>query len=171
MERKHLTDDEIQNLLDGILPDEASTQRSHLERCEFCQDHLKFYRNLYMGLKAEPGFKLPKNFAETILSKLSPQQATPFAFPVTEIIFIGAGVLLALGATFYFADLKPLAEALGRITLPKLGFNIAVLRPLKQLFSGLNGSFTLLPFAGLSLLSVAILDRIIHKLKQHKLSH
>ena len=36
MEHKHLTDDEIQDFLDGNIPRGETDLRHHLERCEIC---------------------------------------------------------------------------------------------------------------------------------------
>ena len=170
MGRKHLTDKEIQTFLDSKRSDQEMERNHHLKNCEICQRNLKYYQNLYVGLEKEPGFKLPGNFAKIVVSKLPNKQAVPFLSPSVEIALIITGIILALGTTFYFIDLKPLSGIIGRIALPKMAVNTSFLQPIKNLLADLNGSLILVPFAALALIAVALFDRIIHKVKHHKLS-
>jgi len=169
MKGRHLTEEEIQDFLDGNFSDEKTNLKHHLETCRICQNTLKQYQSLYAGLEIDPGYTLSKAFAKSIVSKLSLEHASPFSSPSAEIAFIIAGIFLALGATLFFVDLRPLAETVSRIALPKAALSTSILQPIRNLLAGLNGSLYLLPFAGLALLSVAALDRFIHKLKHHKL--
>lgn len=168
MRTEHLTDDEIQEVLDKNRALLSSDTQTHLESCGSCRNTLKQYQNLYEALDADPGFKLPRDFARSVAAKLKPEPSSPFSFPMTEIIIIVTGVLLALGASFYFVDMKPILSAFGRITLPRIGLDNPYFAPIKNLLSGLNGSLLLLPFAGLALIAVAVFDRIIHKVKMSK---
>lgn len=168
MSTEHLTDDEIQEILDDNKPLQSSDIHTHLEGCDLCQDTLKHYQNLYSALETDPGFKLPRDFARSVAAKLNLEPSSPFSFPMTEIIIIVAGVLLALAAAVYFVDMKPILNAFSKITLPRIGLDNAYLTPIKNLLSGLNGSLILLPFAGLALIAVAVFDRIIHKVKMSK---
>lgn len=170
MERQHLTDEEIQVFLDSKRSDQEMERNQHLKNCEICQRNLKIYQNLYVGLEKDPGFKLPRNFAKSVVSKLTEKQSAPFLSPSVEITLIITGILLALGTTFYFVDVKSLTGLIGRIALPKIAINTSFLQPIKNLLSDLNGSLILVPFAALALIAVALFDRIIHKVKDHKLS-
>jgi hypothetical protein len=168
MRTEHLSDDEIQEVLDKNKPHKSSDIQIHLENCDLCREALKQYQNLYAALENDPDFKLPRNFARSVAAKLNLEPSSPFSFPMTEIIIIVAGVLLALAAAVYFVDMKPIVNAFSKITLPRIGLDNAYLAPIKNLLSGLNGSLILLPFAGLALIAVAVFDRIIHKVKMSK---
>lgn len=170
MEHKHLTDDEIQDFLDGNILHGETDLRHHLDTCEICTAALEQYKMLTVGLQKDPEFHLPRNFARSILSKLSPEHSIPSFFMSTDIILIVIGSVLALGAIFYFVDLKPVVEIIARITLPKTAFKTTFLTPVKNLLATLNGNVGLLLFAGVVLLFVAIVDQIIVKLRHQKLS-
>lgn len=169
MARRHLTEEEIQDYLDGNLSELTADLRLHLETCETCQGMLKQYRHLYTGLEEDPGFQLPKIFVKKLVSKLSTDQAKPFLSPSAEIILIVVGVLLALGTTIFLVDLKPIAETMSRIALPKIKLSSTILQPMKNMMSGLNSSLGLLPFAALALILVAVFDRFIHKFRHNKM--
>lgn len=170
MEHKHLTDDEIQDLLDGNIPHGETALRHHLDTCEVCTAALEQYKTLTVGLQKEPSFHLSRNFARSIVSKLSPEHPNPSFFMSTDIILIAIGLVLALGAIFYFVDLKPVVEIIARITLPKSALKTTFLTPIKNLLATLNGNVGLLLFAGVALLFVAVVDQIIVKLRHQKLS-
>jgi len=170
MEHKHLTDDEIQDFLDGNIPRGETDLRHHLERCEICTAALEQYKTVYVGLHKEPEFRLPKNFARSIVSKISPEHPIPSFFMSADIIPIVIGLVFALGAIFYFVDLKPVVEIIARISLPESAFKATFLTPVKNLLATLNGNVGLLLFAGVALLFVAIVDHIIGKLRHQKLS-
>lgn len=167
MARQHLTDEDIQNILDGNSPQQGDLEH-HLETCKICQNHLRQYQSLYVGLKEEPEFKLPRSFAKSIISKLTTQKTALFASP--EIIFVVLGVLLGLGTTLYLVDMKPVVEIVRRITFSRTAFETAVFDPMKNLLSNLNTNLSLLLSAGLVMFTVAAIDRIILKLKHHKIS-
>ena len=44
MERKHLTDEEIQAFLDRKRSDQEMERNHHLKNCEICQRNLKYYQ-------------------------------------------------------------------------------------------------------------------------------
>jgi hypothetical protein len=165
----HLTDEEIQDILDGNRSQVEPSRKHHLETCDTCQQTLKQYRALYAHLESDTGFKLPKHFAKSVVAKLTSESSSPFSFPASEVIIIVAGIAIALGAAFLFVDLKPFFNFIARISLPRLGFNASFMAPIKNMLSDLNGSLILLPFAGLALLSVALFDRFIHKIKHQKM--
>jgi hypothetical protein len=170
MNENHLTEEEIQEYLDGNPSTSAVDIQNHLESCERCSHAMAQYRALYGQLTAEPGYKLSKNFAQSIISKLDAAESSPFSFPLTEIIIIVVGVIIALAAAVYFVDMKPLLQSFAKISFPRLGLNTSLFTPVKNLLNDLNGSLILIPFAGLALLSVALIDRFVHKLKNQKLS-
>ena len=166
MARAHLTDEDIQNGLDGNLLQRDPQTAQHLETCKTCHSRLQQYRQLYHELKKEPNFALSDCFVKSVLSKLPTEKVSPH--PSTEIVLFILGALFALGTTVYFVDMKPVVEILGRITLPKTGIRTTLLIPIKNLLSHLNGNLPLLFFAGLVLLTVGILDRILSKWRQLK---
>lgn len=170
MEHKHLTDEEIQDLLDKHDSKQDIERKHHLKNCQICQESLKQYRTLYVELERAPGFTLPKNFEKSVVSKVIHKQAAPFLSSTMEITLIITGILMALGTTFYLVRVKAFTETIGRIVLPKLAIDTSFIQPIKDLLSGLNGNLVLIPFAVLTLVVVAVLDRIIQKLKHHKLS-
>ncbi|MGB2982199.1 MAG: zf-HC2 domain-containing protein, partial [Candidatus Zixiibacteriota bacterium] len=81
MSLKHLTDEEIQNYLDGNLSrDIALLTERHLETCPLCREAVKQYQGVYAGLDKEEGFELSKGFAKSVVKMLPPQGETKSPF-------------------------------------------------------------------------------------------
>lgn len=170
MKSQHLTDDEIQDFLDGNIVIANTEAYTHLESCIQCRSLLESYQNLYKELGKEPAFRLSQSFADDVVKKIRSVKKESVLSPTTEIILILGGLLAALGATLFFVDLKPILEGIGNIGLPQFGLKSSLLNPIKNLFSGIDGGITVAPFAVLTLILVAAFDRLIQKRRHHKIT-
>ena len=168
MVQKHLTDEEIQNILDRNASSENLILRNHLKKCKICQNKLEEYQLLYSGLKKDPGFELSRNFEKSIISRLETEEASHSLFSLKESILIAVGILITIGITLYLVDLKFIVEIITRITLPKMEIQNTFLSPIKDFISNLNIKFGLLASAGLALLATGLVDQLIIKLKHRK---
>lgn len=78
MELRHLTDEEIQDYLDGNVPSGNRYVQEHLRKCERCRKALLEYQSLYLGLKKDGVLNflqifqkwLSQNFQKNKLSNL-----------------------------------------------------------------------------------------------------
>ncbi len=170
MAHRHLTDEEIQNILDKNYLPENSVLKEHLKGCKICQNKVQEYQTLYSELKKDPGFKLPRNFKRLVISRLTTGEINPPLFSPKEIVLIAIGTFLAMGVTLYLVDLKSIAEIINRITLPRTEIKNMLLSPIRNFIYSLNLKLTLLAFAGLTLSVTAVIDQLILKLKHQKLS-
>jgi hypothetical protein len=162
MSLRHLTDEEIQEYLDGNFSCEnVLLIERHLEICPHCQESLKQYQSLYVGLVNDEGLDLPKSFAKSVIARL-PAEAKPKShFNYANVFLTILGIIIAVGITFYYLDLKPLGRAILNIILPQYEFGSAFVTSVKSFLVGLNGNLSLLAFAGLTLLIIAALDRAL----------
>ncbi len=162
MSLKHLTDDEMQEYLDGNLSLEnvLSVER-HLESCSFCKESLKQYKSLYVGLANDEGFDLPKSFAKSVISRLQAEPEAKSHFNYANIFLTVLGIIIAVGITFYYLDLKPLGQTISNILSAQYEFGLAVAESLKVFLSGLNTNRGLLIFGVLALLVIVTLDHFL----------
>lgn len=75
---KHLSDEEIQDFLDGNLPERNQEIERHLSECESCRVEVKHYRRLAAALAADTGQDLAAGFADRVMVRVS---AEPVARP------------------------------------------------------------------------------------------
>jgi len=168
MKSRHLTDEAVQEFLDGNAVINDTEAYIHLQSCAECRALLESYQALYKQLGREPAFRLPGIFAEKILEKIRSPRSNVFLSPSAEIALMAGGLLAALGGMILFVDLRPILNGIGNFALPPLGLKSSLLEPVRNLFSGIDGGITLAPFAALALALVALLDRVFQKRRHHK---
>jgi hypothetical protein len=165
MQLEHLTDEEIQDYLDGNLSQETTLQvREHLQVCRRCRETLKHYESLYVGLEDDTGFELSKGFAKAVIRRLPAQAEAKTHAGVLNVLLMVLGVAVSLGMTLYFIDLKPLAQALSDL-LPGPELGTGLLDLVEGLLVGLNGNVEFLAIALLIFFLVAGLDRLVFQPK------
>ncbi|MCK4224599.1 MAG: zf-HC2 domain-containing protein, partial [candidate division Zixibacteria bacterium] len=158
----HLTDEEIQEYLDGNLSHQKRIfLEAHLKTCELCQAALKQYQSLYVGLKQDQVFDLPKSFAKSIVAKLPMAEKAKSGFNYSDILLgILATIITALTASYYL-DLGSLGRRLTHILLPHYEIGLRLLDAAKSLVTALQGNLSLLVVGILVLLVTGALDRIL----------
>jgi hypothetical protein len=171
MSLRHLTDEELQEYLDGNLsPENELSFKTHLEFCPLCQGSLKQYQSLYVGLANDKGFDLSKNFAESVVLRLPEEAKAKSRFNYSNIFWTILGIIITAGIIFYYIDLKPLGKAISNTFIPQYEFGSVLVASIKSFLSGLNGNIGLLIFAGLTLLIIAALDRALVQPKYKRIS-
>ena len=155
MER-HLTDQELQDYLDGNLSLEMNFLVQHLKACERCQQQLKQYQWLYVELKKEPDFHIPSRLSHLVIAKIQTKSEKKSRTKYTLVPIIA--LLIALGTMLYLLD------AFSWMSLVSLELNklkIDLFNPIKNYLMGLNLNFVLLGYASVILLIIIFIDRLI----------
>ena len=69
---KHLTDEDLQEYLDGELsPEGSSTVEAHLRACEDCSARMETWRALFVEIQELPDVALIPDFEPMVLTQLS----------------------------------------------------------------------------------------------------
>jgi anti-sigma factor RsiW len=161
MQLKHLTDEEIQDYLDGNLSrDIALLTERHLETCPLCREAAKQYQGVYAGLDEDKGFDLSKGFAKSIVSMLPAEGEAKTSPDLLNIFLAVLAAVFAAGVTIYYVDLRPLGRAFSHILPgPQLGSGVVAF--VEEFLIGLNGNLGLLILGVLTLLIIGGLDRLL----------
>jgi hypothetical protein len=169
MQLKHLTDEEIQDFLDGNLSREiALVTERHLETCLLCREAVKQYQSVYAGLDRDKGFELSKGFAKSVVKMLPAQRIAKSSFGLLNVCLTVLGVVVAAGVTIRYVDLRPLGSALSHLLPgPQLGSGAVAF--VEDLLISLNGNLGLLILGVLTLLIIGGLDRFLLQPKQTRL--
>lgn len=169
MALRHLNDNEMQIYLDGNLSSENTWIPTHLENCNFCQEQLKQYENLYAALSNDRDFNLSENFSRSIISRLQ-EEAETFNLQIWYLVLSVVGLIIGVGTTLYFTELKPLLDGFTKISEVLKYFNLDELSVVKNYVEGLNIDFTLLGFALFIIIIFSAIDSFILKAKHKILS-
>jgi len=168
MDNGHLTDEQIQEILDAQAPAKGPFLPWHLKACRRCRDRYLSFQRLYEGLAAAPGFTLPPDFADSVLDRIPDPRPEFFKSPVFRIgLACGGGALLLTGVLF-FVNLKPLAEG----SLHIYNSLFLVFQPLAaqfhELISWFSGSAKLFVYGGLGLLGASLVDQLLRRQQLHR---
>ncbi|MGB2696374.1 MAG: zf-HC2 domain-containing protein [Candidatus Zixiibacteriota bacterium] len=170
MELRHLTDEEIQDYLDGNVPSGNRYVQEHLRKCERCRKALLEYQSLYLGLKKDRGFELPANFPKAVISKLPEEQTVKSRSKYYESLLIILGILVAGFVSLQFINFRPLFNIISGIQMPQFGFVYTFFHSFETLLKALNINNSLIIFAILTILIISVLDYIILHPKQKPIS-
>jgi hypothetical protein len=162
----HLTDEELQNYLDGNIPSsQISIFEQHFERCAQCQLELEQYRHLYVDLKKDEAFNLSLNFSDAVMQAVQSRAKKAWLARLWNILLPVIGIAVGIGAMFYYVDFKPFLKVFADSMNPGKYFDSGVLSELNQVLAKLNLNLNIIVFAGLSLLAVILIDYLISRHK------
>lgn len=163
MNEKHLSDDQLQDYLDGNATT-ADFFKTHIESCSRCREALAAYQSLYEMLKEETPVFLPENFADRIMPQLPDGTSRRFAFDrLISVVFIGTIAATA----FYFLALSewlrgiPIWSGL----LDTAGSRGSVIS--HSSITLLNFDPLLLLSVVLTLISIGLIDHMVAKRRHH----
>lgn len=161
MNNEHLTDDQIQEILDARMLRSGPILPLHLGSCADCQKRLESFRQLYAGLDTDPGFALPPAFADSVLDKLSSSRLLFWEQPAAKIAMALTAGAVTLAGLLIFVDMRPLANGTLQVfdTL-KTAF-LPLGDQIKQISFWLGGNSKPFLLGGLGLFSAFVIERIL----------
>lgn len=161
MSHKHLTDDEIQNFLDGNLSEAQTDVVDHLQTCEFCQKQLRHYQQVYVELAHDKGFNLSADFSATVISRLQDEASRSLRQRLWDISIWIVGILIGVVISIYFIDLKSLSKDMTQSLGALSSFGSIMLSFFKTFEKSLNLNIFQLVTAGCVLLLILAIDHFI----------
>lgn len=165
---KHLSDEDIQNYLDGKTLQKRDHIDNHLKTCIHCQDLLNQYRDLYIDLKREPEFQLSEAFTPVVMKRLTLTSRRSLLFRIAKDLLLGIGFLWITAVAIsiaYFIDSKPWEELFKQSTNIMSTIKTTFFVSTNHVLSDLIGKPYLLLCAGSTLLIIAIIDRLLFQPK------
>lgn len=172
MATAHLTDEQIQDYLDGNLPhDQASVLRGHIRSCQKCQSELTQYQGLYVELKEEVAFNLWPGFSSAVMKAVQAGAKKAWLARLWNLLLPVIGIAVGIGVMIYYVDFKPILKVFADSLNPGRYFDSAVLSELNQVLAKLNVNLNIIVFAGLSLLAVILIDQLLSRHKDKFFSY
>jgi len=168
MALKHLTDEHIQEYLDGNVSGK-SWITGHLESCVDCNEQIVKYSSLYSALKVEEKIGLSARFADVVVSKITAQASATPAFQIWQIFLAVLGFGVGLAAAVYLIGINSIGKlftGLGEFAKIFSG----VLAVIGNYFAGINLNFGLLGLAAFALIFMVFLDHFVFQPKQRAVS-
>lgn len=157
----HLTENEIQDYLDGNLQSDDTYVKFHLDTCSSCGAQLDQYRALYSDLSAELPLPLSGEFADAVIGKVTAEDKSRF-FSFDFLMVLGS-VITSLGVAYYYFR--------NELSLPSFSWIYAWLETFVPVYTQIYGLVNSISATGLSsilfgvlvLLFMEVVDRFIVK--------
>ncbi|MCH8954986.1 hypothetical protein IIA28_06675 [candidate division KSB1 bacterium] len=167
MALKHLTDEQIQEYLDGNVS-KNSWIADHLKSCGDCEAQIDEYSSLYSALEVEEKIGLSANFADGVVSKITAQASATPGFQIWQIFLAVLGLGVGLAAVYLIGInwVGKLFTGLGEFGKIFSG----TLAIISNYFAGINLNFGLLGLAAFALVFMVFLDHFVFQPKQRALS-
>jgi hypothetical protein len=167
MDNGHLTDDQIQEILDARVLHSGPILPLHLGTCARCRERLESFRRLYAGLEADPGFVFPPSFADAVLAKIPASPPHLWQRPAVKILLAASAGAAMVAGLLIFVDMRPLANG-GLQVLATLKAAILPLgNVVKQLSLWLGGSVKPFLLGGLGLFGASLADHFLRRQLLH----
>jgi anti-sigma factor RsiW len=163
MEMKHLSDEQIQDYLDGNPRKDQIEIEVHLESCGQCREELERYRVLSQTLSEDPGFELSSGFAADVIAGMEESAAESFFFKVARVVLWMVGIAVSFGIAIYFTNMKMVVEKFKLMQAEGQGIFDSIWAALQNLFAGSHNSLTLFALAALVIVGIALLDRMLKR--------
>ena len=165
---RHLTDEQIQRYLDGDMSRDSDVVY-HLQHCPVCQRQLELYREVYEGLHRDVGFELAPGFAESVMARLAAVSEKSSRVSLVGLILLVFGTVSVAGLALYFLEVKALTEMLASLSTVGINFGSSFIESLRMATASLGVSTDIVLSTGLILLTFAILDRLLIRLRSSHL--
>ena len=168
MALKHLTDEHIQEYLDGNVSGK-SWITGHLKSCSDCKEQIAEYNSLYSALEVDEKIGLSANFADVVVSKITAQVSAAFGFQIWQIILTVVGLSVGLVTAVYLIGINSVGKLFTGLGEFGKIFS-SVLTVFSNYFAEINLNFGLVGLAAFALIFVVFLDHFILQQKQRAVS-
>jgi hypothetical protein len=161
---RHLSDAEIQDFLDGNLPDREDSLEIHINQCPHCRSRVIRYRMLYKELREDTIPRFKDDYAASVMSYIKAKSSVaPGRNPKATLgyIFLAlCGLVLAI----YFVDFSRMA-ALFRFSAFRTHLINSFIPHLSRILKELDISPGIILSVGLAVAVAFIVD---HLIKQYR---
>lgn len=168
MNNQHLSDEQLQEILDAHMLQSGPILPLHLGTCASCQKRLDSFRHLYAGLSADPGFALPANFADSVLDKIPAFRPPYWERPAAKIAAALGAAAVILAGLLIFVNMRPLADGSLQVFATLKAAFLPIGEQMMQVFSWMGGNAKPFLIGGLGLFAASLLDRLLrHQFLRH----
>jgi len=168
MALNHLTDEQIQEYLDGNVS-KNSWIADHLKSCGDCEAQIDEYSSLYSALEVEEKIGLSANFVDAVVSRITLQASATPGFQIWQILLAVVGLGVGLASAVYLIGINSMGMLFTSVGEFAKIFP-SVLAVISNYFAGINLNFGLLGLAAFAVLFMVFLDHFVFQPKQRAVS-
>jgi len=167
---EHLTDEQIQDYIDGNLTDNLAEIEQHLESCQTCRNELAKYKVLTNALSEDIGFELSPDFASNVVSSVQEEGAEKFLYKISHVIMWVAGIMAGLALLIRFTDFEKAFVGFAQLGEQGKGITETISSAFSNLFANSGMNLHLIGMAALVLVGIFLVDRLIARARKNATS-
>ncbi len=162
---KHLTEEQIQEYLDGSGDSDMKSLAAHLYLCPGCRKLYEEYQKLYLGLAKTEIPELSPGFPQKVMTKITSVRPEPEKPSVWIPIFAVANIAVGLAAILYFVDFSFLGS-FATIFDRDEGYIQVVVAKLSGYLNIVGLDLNIILIAGAAIVIIAIIDYVLRTAKK-----
>ena len=164
---KHLESDQIQNYLDGNLPEQAMQIEAHLNSCARCRQEVRQYQALYTALGQSKLTAAAASFADRVMANLPAEAPRSLSDRLWRYLPIPLAAAVSLVAALIWIDWSWLGKLVPEVDLAALQQRLAAAQELVT--GAVHLDHGLLGLAGAVALLLVYLDRLLRQARRRTL--
>jgi len=167
----HLSDNDIQNYLDGNLTDNQLQYVSeHIDFCPKCKNTLIIYQNLYSNLKTELPVRLSPNFSSILVKQIWKDSPKIFQLKTGYLFFFLLVILGGLFSNIEFGEVTHLVESVTQRSIESFYFDIDSFSSLSSFphINNINLNLNLIILTGVVLIFLYGIDYLFQTKRVHQ---
>jgi len=164
---RHLSDDEIQDYLDGNLAENDAEIKEYLQKSEKSRTELARYKTLYNKLAEETDFELSPNFASNVVALTEEQSAEKFFHRISQIVLWAVGIVIGIAAVIRFTDIENYFKGFKEVGVQGEGIFNTIANSFQSLFANSSLNFSLIGAVAFVLLAIFLIDRLIMRARKN----
>jgi len=159
---RHLSDNEIQDYLDGNPVENREEIRLHLEICEHCRARMEQYETLVSELGTDDIPELAPDFAASVVDAVEPVETEKSYSRIFAWLSAAAAFIFGVVVSIHFmspSTLQSITKTLTPKNIPEPSF----VSKYKEFLACLNLDFTMIVGVGLVLVLIALVDQLVRR--------
>ncbi len=164
---KHLEIDQVQDYLDGNLPEQAMQIEAHLDSCACCRQEVRQYQALFAALEQSELSAPASGFADRVMANLPAAAPQSLADRLWQYLPIPLAAAVSLVAALIWIDWSWLGKLMPEVDLAALQQRLT--GALELVTGAVHLDHGLLGLAGLVALLLVYLDRLLRQARRRTL--
>ena len=163
MSIEHISDEQIQEYLDAGCPAEGEVS-THIASCGDCREEVGQYKALYRALNHDSKISLPDQFAGSTMAKIRAIDQPEVAADHDSLWLWITAVASCLAAFWFLLGRERVNKALSTGFSWDLPKEVPwFLKAVQEMYAQAPGTVSMLVWAGLLLLGVALVDKLLQR--------
>jgi len=157
----HLTDEQIQEFAEGLMPEKNNEIEEHLKSCRNCRVEVEAYRNLFAELNEEMDSALSNTFVDSVMTKIAMESSAKSKFKYLNILLVALGIVASVFITMQYVDLAAVSKTTMDSIMPNISLQPEQVMSVEQDTAEAFNKYKFFIFCAFVMALIFFLDQIV----------